>query len=65
MQIYFGVPFASVAIFFGLYLGLVNNPGTFSRFVRFNAQQAILLARAPPAPLRTARRRPGCSGQPR
>lgn len=41
-QLYFNVPFASVAAFFAVYLLLVNNP-SYSRFVRFNAQQAILL----------------------
>lgn len=39
MRIYFSVPFASLAAFFAVYLGLINNPN-FSRFVRFNAMQA-------------------------
>lgn len=40
---YYNVPFASVAAFFATYLLIVNNPQQFSRYVRFNAQQAILL----------------------
>ena len=42
LQLYTTVPFASVLVFFGLYLGIVQNQN-YSRFVRFNGQQAILL----------------------
>lgn len=37
-----GVPFGSFIAFFAVYLGLANNT-SFSRFVRFNAMQALLL----------------------
>ena len=40
-QIY-DVPFASLIIFFALYLGVVRNENI-SHFIRFNAMQAILL----------------------
>jgi predicted membrane chloride channel (bestrophin family) len=36
-QLYTTVPFASVIVFFALYLGIVNNQA-YSRFVRFNGQ---------------------------
>jgi len=36
------LPFASLIIFFGLWLGVVRN-SNISRFLRFNAMQAILL----------------------
>jgi len=39
---YSKIPFASFIAFFALYLGIVNNQ-SMSRFVRFNAMQAILL----------------------
>ncbi|GAB0498030.1 hypothetical protein MMPV_009369 [Pyropia vietnamensis] len=39
---YRGVPFFAFGIFFALYLLVVRNTG-FSRFVRFNTQQALLL----------------------
>ncbi|EFJ44968.1 hypothetical protein VOLCADRAFT_64140 [Volvox carteri f. nagariensis] len=42
MALYHSLPFGSFIAFFGLYIGVVNNP-RFSRFVRFNAVQAILL----------------------
>ncbi len=42
MQLYTTVPFASLIIFFGLYMGIVQNQN-YSRFVRFNGQQAILV----------------------
>ncbi|MFM9267452.1 Tic20 family protein [Tychonema sp. BBK16] len=41
MQIY-SLPFASLVIFFALYLGVVRNENI-SHFIRFNAMQAILL----------------------
>ena len=41
MQIY-SLPFASLVIFFALYLGVVRNEDI-SHFIRFNAMQAILL----------------------
>ena len=41
MQIY-RLPFASLIIFFALYLGVVRNENI-SHFIRFNAMQAILL----------------------
>ncbi|KAK1862030.1 hypothetical protein I4F81_004606 [Pyropia yezoensis] len=39
---YRGIPFFAFGIFFALYLLVVRNTG-FSRFVRFNTQQALLL----------------------
>ena len=42
MQIYSFLPFASLIIFFALYLGVVRNENI-SHFIRFNAMQAILL----------------------
>lgn len=42
-QIYYTVPFASLVLFFAIYLGLVQQTDRWSRFVRFNAMQAILL----------------------
>jgi len=41
MQLY-RLPFASLIIFFALYLGVVRNENI-SHFIRFNAMQAILL----------------------
>ena len=41
-QIYDNLPFASLIIFFALYLGVVRNENI-SHFIRFNAMQAILL----------------------
>ena len=41
MQIY-SLPFASLVIFFALYLGVVRNENI-NHFIRFNAMQAILL----------------------
>ncbi|KAL3160671.1 hypothetical protein ABBQ32_010586 [Trebouxia sp. C0010 RCD-2024] len=42
VSLYFGVPFASFAVFFAVYLGIINNQN-FSRYCRFNAMQAVLL----------------------
>lgn len=42
MGLYHSVPFGGFIAFFALYLGVVNN-NSLSRFVRFNASQAILL----------------------
>ena len=42
-QLYYSVPFASLVLFFAIYLGLVQQTDRWSRFVRFNAMQAILL----------------------
>jgi len=42
LALYHSLPFGSLIAFFGVYLGIVNNRN-FSRFVRFNAMQAILL----------------------
>ncbi|KAL4545383.1 hypothetical protein Ndes2526B_g00058 [Nannochloris sp. 'desiccata'] len=42
INIYFSVPFASLAAFFAVYLGIINSPN-FGRYVRFNAMQAVLL----------------------
>ncbi|KAG2496119.1 hypothetical protein HYH03_005722 [Edaphochlamys debaryana] len=42
MSLYHSLPMGSFLVFFGLYLGVVNNQ-SLSRFVRFNAVQAILL----------------------
>jgi len=43
LQIYASVPFASLIIFFALYLLVVRNEGI-NHFIRFNAMQAILLS---------------------
>jgi uncharacterized membrane protein len=43
LQIYDGVPFASLMIFFALYLLVVRNE-SINHFIRFNAMQAILLS---------------------
>ncbi|EFN53875.1 hypothetical protein CHLNCDRAFT_136015 [Chlorella variabilis] len=42
IRLYYSFPLASLIVFFGVYLGIINNP-RFSRYVRFNAMQAILL----------------------
>lgn len=42
IRIYTTVPYASLIAFFGIYLGIINNY-KFTRFVRFNAMQAIVL----------------------
>ncbi|KAL6783935.1 CPLD5 [Auxenochlorella protothecoides x Auxenochlorella symbiontica] len=43
ISLYFGFPFASLVVFFGVYAGIINNQ-SFSRFVRLNALQAVLLS---------------------
>jgi uncharacterized membrane protein len=43
LQIYGSVPFASLIIFFALYLLVVRNE-SINHFIRFNAMQAILLS---------------------
>lgn len=42
IRVYFSVPFAGLIAFFAVYLGIINSPN-FSRYVRFNAMQAVLL----------------------
>ncbi|KAK9905955.1 hypothetical protein WJX75_009477 [Coccomyxa subellipsoidea] len=42
ISFYFSFPFASLIVFFAIYAGIVNNQN-FSRFVRYNALQSILL----------------------
>lgn len=42
MRVYFSIPFIGLIAFFGVYGGIVNNRN-FSRFVRYNAMQAVLL----------------------
>lgn len=42
LQALHALPFAGFVAFFALYLGVVRNPA-FSRFVRFNAMQAVVL----------------------
>ena len=42
IKVYYTLPFASLVVFFALYYGIVNNYN-FSRFVRYNAMQTILL----------------------
>eukprot|EP00798_Chlamydomonas_sp_ICE-L_P023941 gene23941-9509_t len=42
IQAYNSIPFGSLVVFFGIYLGIVNNK-SMSRFARFNGMQAILL----------------------
>ena len=41
-ELYYSVPFASLIVFFAVYLGIVQNQQA-SRFARYNAMQAILL----------------------
>jgi uncharacterized membrane protein len=41
-QIYNGIPFFGLILFFGLYILVVNND-RISRFIRFNVMQAILI----------------------
>ena len=43
LKVYASVPLAGSIAFFALYLGVARNSQTFSRFVRFNAWQALLL----------------------
>ncbi|KAK4487932.1 hypothetical protein RD792_003670 [Penstemon davidsonii] len=42
LSLYHSVPYASFITFFGFYLGIVKNPNL-SRYVRFNALQALVL----------------------
>ena len=42
IELWFALGFLQIAVFFGMYLGVIQNQNM-SRFVRFNAQQAILL----------------------
>ncbi|KAL4856315.1 hypothetical protein ACK3TF_003128 [Chlorella vulgaris] len=42
IRLYYSFPLASLIVFFGIYLGIINNQN-FSRYVRFNAMQAVLL----------------------
>ncbi|XP_068665311.1 protein TIC 20-II, chloroplastic-like [Aristolochia californica] len=42
MSFYRSIPYASFVAFFALYLGVVRNPN-FSRYVRFNSMQAVVL----------------------
>lgn len=42
IELWFALGFLQIAVFFGMYLGIIQNQNM-SRFVRFNAQQAILL----------------------
>ncbi|KAF5203260.1 Tic 20-v protein [Thalictrum thalictroides] len=42
LNIYRSVPYASFVCFFALYLGVVKNP-SFSKYVRFNSMQAVVL----------------------
>jgi uncharacterized membrane protein len=43
INLYYGVPFGTLVVFFGLYFGIVMNY-SFSRYVRFNAMQSVLLS---------------------
>jgi uncharacterized membrane protein len=42
LNLYNAVPFGSLAVFFGIYLGIIQNQN-FSRYVRYNAMQAVVL----------------------
>jgi len=42
IDVWYSLGFLQIIVFFALYLGVVNNQGM-NRYVRFNAQQAILL----------------------
>ncbi|KAI5069824.1 hypothetical protein GOP47_0016125 [Adiantum capillus-veneris] len=42
LRVYSSTPFASVAVFFGLYFLVVRNP-SFNRYVRYNTMQAVML----------------------
>lgn len=41
-QLYTGIPFLGLILFFALYMLVVNNP-SISHFIRFNVMQAILI----------------------
>lgn len=43
IRLYTTVPFASLITFFAIYILVINNRETWSRYVRFNAMQAVLL----------------------
>mmetsp|Transcript_16834 Transcript_16834/g.40049 ORF Transcript_16834/g.40049 Transcript_16834/m.40049 type:complete len:129 (-) Transcript_16834:1038-1424(-) len=43
IQLYFTIPLAGFLLFLGVYFGIVNNQRSFTRYVRFNALQAIIL----------------------
>ncbi|MQM07097.1 hypothetical protein Taro_039932 [Colocasia esculenta] len=43
IRLFRGFPLNGVLIFFALYFFVVRNPGAFSRYVRFNTMQAIVL----------------------
>ncbi|XP_078443669.1 TIC 20-v-like protein [Wolffia australiana] len=43
IRLFKGFPLNGLLIFFTLYFAVVRNPGSFSRFVRFNTMQAIVL----------------------
>ncbi|CAA7407770.1 unnamed protein product [Spirodela intermedia] len=43
IRLFRGFPLNGLLIFFTLYFAVVRNPGSFSRFVRFNTMQAIVL----------------------
>lgn len=43
LRLYTSVPFASLIVFFAIYGGIINKRDYWSRYVRFNAMQAILL----------------------
>ncbi|KAF6154119.1 hypothetical protein GIB67_043089 [Kingdonia uniflora] len=42
LNLYRSIPYASFVAFFALYLGVVRNP-SFTRYVRFNSMQAVVL----------------------
>lgn len=39
IRLYTTVPFASLIVFFAIYLGIINQRETWPRYVRFNAMQ--------------------------
>lgn len=43
IRLFRGFPLNGVLVFFVLYFAVVRNPGAFSRYVRFNTMQAIVL----------------------
>jgi hypothetical protein len=44
-RLYSTVPFLSLVVFFAIYIGIINQRETWSRYVRFNAMQVGTMCR--------------------
>lgn len=44
-RLYSTVPFLSLVVFFAIYIGIINQRETWSRYVRFNAMQVSTMCR--------------------